>query len=110
MYQLGLVEPINRFADPFSWGYRLATRMDYPGLLGPWNISPRLSWQHDVKGTTPGPGGNFIQGRHALTLGVNANLQNRWELDVSYTTYGGAGQYNELIDRDFAAATIKFSF
>ncbi len=106
----GEVEPLNRFADDFSWGYRVATRLDYPGLLGAWNISPRLSWQHDVKGTTPGPGGNFVEGRHALTLGVSGNLQNRWELDASYTTYGGAGRYNELIDRDFAAATIKFSF
>ena len=109
-FHFGEVEPLNRFADRFSWGYRLASRLDYPGLLGPWNISPRLTWQHDVSGTTPGPGGNFVQGRHALGLGLNANLQNRWELDVSYTQYGGAGRYNELIDRDFVAATIKFSF
>jgi hypothetical protein len=109
-FHFGEVEPQNRFADRFSWGYRLATRLDYPGLLGPWNISPRLTWQHDVSGTTPGPGGNFVAGRHALGLGVNANLQNRWELDVSYTSFGGAGRYNELMDRDFVAATVKYSF
>jgi hypothetical protein len=109
-FHFGEVEPQNRFADSFSWGYRLATRLDYPNLLGPWNISPRLTWQHDVSGTTPGPGGNFVAGRHALGLGLNANLQNRWEIDVNYTQYGGAGRYNELIDRDFVAATIKYSF
>jgi hypothetical protein len=102
--------PQSAFADSVSWGYRLATRLDYPNLLGPWNITPRLSWQQDVKGITPGPGGNFIEGRYALTVGVNANLQQRWELDLSYTLYGGAGHLNELNDRDFVAATVKLSF
>ena len=61
-------------------------------------------------GTSPGPGGNFVDGRHALTLGVGANLRAKWELDVSWTQYGGAGQYNLLNDRDFVAASIKYSF
>jgi hypothetical protein len=104
------VEPLDRFADDLSWGYRLAGRLDYPGLIGAWNISPRASWQHDVKGTTPGPGGNFVEGRYAYTFGVNANLQQRWELDASYTVFGGAGRFNDLNDRDFLAASLKFSF
>jgi len=29
---------------------------------------------------------------------------------VSYTQFGGAGQYNLLNDRDFVAASIKYSF
>ena len=109
-FQFGEVEPQNRFADATSWGYELATKLDYPGLIGSWNLSPRLTWQQDVKGTTPGPGGNFIEGRHALGIGVTANLQNRWEVDVSYASYGGAGRFNLLNDRDFIAATVKYSF
>ena len=69
------VEPLNRFADSTSWGYRFAGRLEYPGLMGPWNVVPRFSWQHDVSGTSPGPGGNFVEGRYGLTLGVAANLQ-----------------------------------
>ncbi len=105
-----LVEPQNRFADKLSWGYRLAARLDYPGLVGAWNVSPRVSWSQDVKGTTPGPGGNFVEGRYAYTFGVNANLQNRWELDAAYTVFGGASRWNELGDRDFLAASVKVSF
>ncbi|MEZ5498401.1 MAG: DUF1302 domain-containing protein [Steroidobacteraceae bacterium] len=104
------VEPQNRFADATSWGYRLAGRLEYPNLVGAWNVLPRFSWQHDVSGTTPGPGGNFVEGRHALTLGVSANLQATWDVDVSYTTFGGAGRWNDLNDRDFIAAAIKYSF
>ncbi|MEZ5513101.1 MAG: DUF1302 domain-containing protein [Steroidobacteraceae bacterium] len=107
---LNLVEPQNAFADSTSWGYRLAGRLEYPGLMGPWNVLPRFSWQHDVDGTTPGPGGNFVEGRYGLTLGVSANLQAKWELDMAWTKFGGAGRYNDLNDRDFVAATVKYSF
>jgi Protein of unknown function (DUF1302) len=109
-YQLGKVQPLNTFADRLSWGYRLAAKLDYPNLIGSWNLSPRLVWQQDVKGTTPGPGGNFIEGRQALSLGVTANYQNRWELGADYSRFGGGGLINLLSDRDFAAVTIKYSF
>ena len=42
--------------------------------------------------------------------GVLASYQSQLEFDVSYTTFDGAGRYNELTDRDFLAATIKYSF
>jgi hypothetical protein len=104
------VEPADRFADSTSWGYRFAGRLEYPNLVGPWNFVPRFSWTHDVDGTSPGPGGNFIEGRYGLTLGLAANLQAKWELDVSWTKFGGAGRFNDLNDRDFATASIKYSF
>ena len=107
---LGLVEPQNRFADADSWGYRIAGRLEYPNSMGPWTLIPRFFWQHDVDGTTPGPGGAFVEGRYALTLGVTANLQNTWEVDLSWSKYGGAGRYNDINDRDFVAATLKVSF
>jgi hypothetical protein len=107
---LNLVEPQSRFADATSWGYRLAGRLEYPGLVGPWNVVPRFSWQHDVSGTTPGPGGNFVEGRYGLTLGVSANLQARWEVDAAWTKFGGAGRFNDINDRDFVAASVKFAF
>jgi hypothetical protein len=104
------VEPLNRFADADSWGYRLALRLDYLSLIGAWNFSPRFVWSQDVDGTTPGPGGNFVDGRRGATLGVLASYQSKLEFDVSYTTFDGAGRYNELGDRDFIAANIKYSF
>ncbi|MGQ0835394.1 MAG: DUF1302 domain-containing protein [Gammaproteobacteria bacterium] len=107
---LNLLEPANRFADATSWGYRFAGRFEYPGLIGAWNIVPRFSWQHDVDGTTPGPGGSFVEGRYGLTLGVAANLRATYELDVAWTRFGGADRYNDVNDRDFIAAAVKFSF
>ena len=103
-------EPAEAFADPTSWGYQLAGRLDYNNAIGAFNLSPRFGWQHDVSGNTPGPGGNFIEGRKALTLGVAASYQNSWELDLSYTDYSGAGRYNLISDRDFIAGVVKYSF
>ena len=104
------VEPQSRFPDKISWGFVAVGRLEYPNLVGPWNVSPRLVYSQDVKGTSPGPGGNFIEGRHSLLFGIGAELENRWQVDFSFTQFGGAGRYNPLIDRDFVAATVKFSF
>ena len=104
------MEPQDRFADATSYGYRIAGRLEYPGLVGAWNVVPRFIWAHDVKGTTPGPGGNFLEGRYGLTLGASANLQAKWEVDMSWTKFGGAGRWDDVNDRDYVAATLKFSF
>jgi hypothetical protein len=98
------------FADDFSWGYRLLVRATYNNALGSWNVSPRLGWSHDVDGTTPGPGGSFIDGRKQATLGVTFDYLNRWNIDIAYTDYSGGGRYNELHDRDFISASVSYSF
>jgi hypothetical protein len=105
-----LVEPGYAFPDKFSWGYVIAGRLEYDNAIGALNLLPHFTWSHDVKGVSPGPGGNFIEGRHALSVGLGASLRSKWDFDVSYTQYGGAGQYNLVNDRDFVAASIKFSF
>jgi len=98
------------FADDFSWGYRIAARFDYNNAIGAVTVSPRLGWAHDVSGTTPGPGGSFVDGRQQLTLGVELNYLNEWIFDFAYTTYMGAGPYNQLKNRDFFGASVRYSF
>ena len=105
-----LYEPGSAFPTRTSYGYVVAGRLEYSNLIGAWNILPHFTWEQDIHGTSPGPGGNFVDGRHALTLGIGANLRAKWDLDVAWTQYGGAGQYNLLNDRDFVAASIKYSF
>ena len=83
---------------------------DYNNAIGPVTISPRLGWRHDVSGTTPGPGGSFVDGRKQLTLGLAFNYLNEWIFDFAWTTYMGAGSYNTLTDRDFFAASVRYSF
>ncbi|MCB1607600.1 MAG: DUF1302 domain-containing protein [Xanthomonadales bacterium] len=99
------------FATSFSWGYRMAMRADYSNAFGtPFTLSPRIAFNHDVSGTTPGPGGNFIEDRKSVTVGVLANYLNSWTADLSYTTFFGAGIFNTISDRDFVSFTAKYSF
>lgn len=104
------LEPGSAFATSFAWGYVVAGRLEYDNVFAALNILPHISWSQDVNGVSPGPGGAFVKGRHAVTVGVGANLRARWDFDVSFTHYGGAGQYNLLNDRDFVAASAKYSF
>ena len=105
-----ITEPARYFADDFSWGYRLLVKADYNNALGPTTVSPRIAWAQDVSGTTPGPGGAFIDGRKAITLGLGFNYLNEWVFDLSYTDYFGGGIHNLLQDRDFFAASVRYSF
>ncbi len=99
------------FPTQFSWGYRLAARADYNNVFGtPFNLSPRVAFNHDVNGITPGPGGNFLEGRKSATIGVEALYLNQWAFDLSYTSFFGAGNLNLIGDRDFASFTVKYSF
>lgn len=105
------VTQVRGFPTRSSWGYRSAMRADYNNAFNtPFNVSPRIAFNHDVNGISPGPGGNFIEGRKSLTLGAEANYLNRWVFDLSYTNFFGAGDLNLIRDRDFAAFSVRYLF
>ncbi|WP_082968740.1 DUF1302 domain-containing protein [Perlucidibaca aquatica] len=111
-----------------SYGYRTVLRADYNSAVGSINLSPRLAWSHDLRGTSP----SFVQGTKAITLGLTATYQSNLSADLSYTNFfggegftgaatGGASSTtpgaqiarstnNPLSDRDFIAATVSYSF
>ncbi len=95
-------------ADATSFGYRMASRLDYNNAIGAVNLFPYAQFQHDVSGNSPSPSGSFVQGRTALTLGLRASYLSRWEADIGYTSF--AGRRNKLRDRDLVTATVKYSF
>jgi len=37
-------------------------------------------------------------------------LQNKWQVDASWTTFNGAGHHNLVRDRDFFALSASLSF
>ena len=98
------------FADRFSWGYQLAGRLDYANVFAGVNVAPSLAFTHDVSGTTPLPLGNYVRGRRSLNLAVEFTYQNAWSFELRYVNFFGAGRFNLMSDRDYAAATAKYSF
>ena len=104
----GTLDTVDADADATSWGYRIAARLDYYNAIGAINLYPYAQFLHDVSGNSPAPSGPFVEGRTGLTLGLKADYLSRWQADFGYTRYAGKG--NELGDRDFISASIKYSF
>ena len=98
----------DEIADATSFGYRAAARLDYNNAVGAARLSPYAQFQHDVDGSSPSPSGPFVDGRTVLTLGVNVSYLERWQGNLGYTMHGGGN--NQLSDRDFIAASVKYSF
>lgn len=98
------------FADRFSWGYRVTARFDFLNAIGPINLFPRVSFQHDVNGTTPAPLATYLDGRKAVSFGIGATYQQNWSADLQYTNFFGGGDYNLINDRDFVSINVKYSF
>jgi hypothetical protein len=97
------------FTTADSWGYRARVMWEYPNALLGVNLQPTLAWSHDVKGYSPGPGGNFEEGRKAVSVGLNADYQNTYTANLSYTDFFG-GDYSTQSDRDFVALSFGVNF
>ncbi len=72
-------------------------------------LSPYAVYQEDFSGNSDRTG-NFIEGRKAYTLGIDASYLNTFEVGTQYTNYYGAGSSNSMRDRDNVSITAKYSF
>lgn len=95
------------FVTANSWGYRLRALADYSNVFAGVNLTPNVSFSHDVDGY--GPNGLFNEGSKAISVGVDAVYQNAYTASLSYTDFFG-GDYNTLVDRDFLALSVGVNF
>jgi hypothetical protein len=84
--------------------------LTYEDVLGRFTVQPRAAWVHDVRGTTPGPGGAFLETRKAINLGVSVDYVSTWIVQLDYTTLFGAGRFNLLNDRDFVRFQLTYYY
>ncbi|GAB7531752.1 DUF1302 domain-containing protein [Pseudomonas sp. 3A(2025)] len=97
------------FTTSNSWGYRARAIWDYNNVLAGVNLRPSVAWSHDVKGYSPSPGGNFEEGRKAVSLGLDAEYQNTYTASLFYTNFFD-GKYTTVDDRDFVALSFGVNF
>lgn len=97
------------FTTANSWGYRARAIWDYNSVFAGVNLRPNVAWSHDVKGYSPGPGGNFEEGRKAVSLGLDAEYQNTYTAALSYTNFFD-GKYTTVDDRDFVSLSFGMNF
>jgi hypothetical protein len=97
------------FTTANSWGYRARAIWDYNSVFAGVNLRPSVAWSHDVEGYSPGPGGNFEEGRKAVSLGLDAEYQNTYTAALSYTNFFD-GKYTTVDDRDFVSLSFGMNF
>ena len=97
------------FTTTDSWGYRARAIWEYPDVFAGVNLKPNVAWSHDVDGYSPGPGGNFEEGRKAVSLGLDAEYQNTYTASLAYTSFFD-GKYSTVDDRDFLALSVGVNF
>lgn len=101
---------LDNFVDKFSWGYRLIAIVKYEAIWGPISMQPFMVWAHDVKGTAPGPGENFIEDRKQALFNLETRYRSALSLTLGYGWFFGGGETNLYRDRDFAQAFVKYQF
>jgi hypothetical protein len=104
------VVPYDDYADQYSWGYKVAGRFTYNNVFNVFTLEPTVLFQHDVRGITPTPIVNFVEGRQQINLILSANYLQAWTFDLGYVMYSGAGTQNLVSDRDYVDFSIKYSF
>lgn len=97
------------FTTSTSWGYRARAVWDYNSFLPGIDLRPSVAWSHDVAGYSPGPNGNFEQGRKAVSLGLDAEYEDTYTASLSYTNFFG-GRYSQLEDRDYVSLGFGVHF
>jgi hypothetical protein len=101
-------------ATDISYGYEMLASFDMPHTMPAGiDMTPRITFQHDIQGTSP-VGAGFFQAHNAqLGIGVDFSyLQNlTWGLTYSKNFVIGSNPYlDPAIDQDFVSAYISYSF
>jgi len=103
-------QDLRAFPDPLSWGYRLIGIFSYESVLPSISLRPVLTWAHDVKGTSPGPAGSFVEGRKQAGAMLETRYRDSLSFNLGYTWFFGGGSDNTLRDRDYAQFFVRYQF
>ena len=88
----------------------MAARFTYNNVFNVLTVEPTVLFQRDVRGITPTPIVNFVEGRQQINLILSMNYLQKVTFDLGYAMYSGGGDQNLLSDRDSLDFAIKYSF
>jgi len=97
------------FVTESSYGYRARVVANYSDVYAGVNLTPVLSWKHDLEGWASNPGGSFRQGEKSIGLTLKADYLSTYNAAISYTQYMD-GDATKVSDRDFASITVGVQF
>jgi hypothetical protein len=98
------------YVTKVSAGYRAIAIIRYESVLPGISIQPLMIWSHDVYGTSPGPGENFVEGRKSLDTTIETRYKSAFSFNLGYQWFFGGGVRNLLADRDNLRVFMKYQF
>jgi len=103
-------QDLDGFGASESYGYRLLNLTRWDSALFGANLETLTIIQHDVKGTTPGIGTNFIQGRKQFAFGIRFDYLSTYIGEVRYSWNTGGAKRDSVRDRDNIFVTLGVQF
>lgn len=95
------------FVTPYATGYRLRLEDKFLAIAPGLDLTPSLTWAHDVNGYSYDQ--VFSQGRMIAIAALSGTYQNNYTFNMFYDRIG-RGTYNVLRDRSFYGATVGVKF
>jgi len=97
-----------------SWGYNFDFSWVYDGTLIPgWQTVPEIYYFQAVKGRTPNPAGQFMEGAKSANL-ILSFIQNpaTWQASINYAAFWGGNRVFDqpYRDRNFVGLTLSRNF
>ncbi len=97
------------YATSTAWGYRLKASLDYTGAFDTgFTLTPSVFWSHDVSGYSVDT--QFIKDRMILGLGLRADYQKKYTIDLGYTAFLDKAKYDPFKDRDYLSLAFSTTF
>ncbi|WP_415756041.1 DUF1302 domain-containing protein [Pseudomonas sp. LT1P18] len=94
------------FVSKFAWGYRINAELSYLNAVAGVNLTPYVSFGHDVKGWSHD--GELVEDRLRGTVGLRADYAKKYTVDLSWS--GSGNTRYALTDRDFVALSARMGF
>ncbi len=91
-----------------AWGYSAVLAGTWNDVYAGVNLNPYVRWSQDIEGNSHRTG-NFLEGRNAMTVGMDAVYLNNLEVGVQYTEFTGPST-SSVRDRDNIGINVKYSF
>jgi Protein of unknown function (DUF1302) len=103
-----------QLATQTSYGYVMYASFDMPHTMpASIDMTPHISFTHDVQGTSPVGAGFFVAHNASIGIGVDFSYLQNLNWGLTYATnfmIGGSPEQNVNIDKDFVSAYISYSF
>ncbi|WP_200797172.1 DUF1302 domain-containing protein [Microbulbifer donghaiensis] len=94
------------YTSDLAWGYRLRAQLLYPDVVKGLDVKPYMMFGHDVNGWSWDS--NFVEGRQQGRIGIGAEYNSRYTLDLHWS--GSGNTPFAPTDRDYFGVTLSAKF